>query len=148
MIIGNFYDTSASPSPSHLDALEEQREGIQDEDLEAEELEEADDDETMSNVHGSTASESPLTPQQVAKLHVYPLLMRRVTQQTGKGKIHSIYSLVVVGDGNGLVGYGEGKDEEAAVAPDKTLAKALRSMDYVEREADVLVRYGEQVWGH
>ena len=131
MITGNFYDTSAQDSqdPSRLEALED-REGIRDE--EAEEMEELDDEETMGDVRDTT-SESPLTPKQVAKLHNYPLIMRRVTQQTGKGKIHSMYSLVVVGDGNGLVGYGEGKDAEAAVAREKALAKALRSMDYVER---------------
>lgn len=128
MITGNFYDTSAQDSqdPSRL----EDEEGIRDE--EVEELEELDEEEAMSDVRDTT-SESPLTPKQVAKLHIYPLLMRRVTQQTGKGKIHSMYSLVVVGDGNGLVGYGEGKDAEAAVAREKALAKALRSMDYVER---------------
>ena len=129
MIIGNFYDTSAQSSqdPSRL----EDDEGIREEE-EAEELEEADDEDTMGDARDTT-SESPLTPKQVAKLHIYPLIMRRVTQQTGKGKIHSMYSLVVVGDGNGLVGYGEGKDAEAAVAREKALAKALRSMDYVER---------------
>lgn len=127
MITGNFYDTSALDS---RDAFEDD-EGIRDE--QAEELEELeDDDEAMGDVRDTT-SECPLTPRQVSKLHIYPLLMRRVTQQTGKGKIHSMYSLVVVGDGNGLVGYGEGKDEEAAVAREKALAKALRSVDYVER---------------
>ncbi|KAF8556056.1 hypothetical protein OG21DRAFT_1507016 [Imleria badia] len=127
MITGNFYDTSAQASQ---DPSLEDREGILDE--EAAELEELDDEETMGDIRDTT-SESPLTPKQIAKLHIYPLLMRRVTQQTGKGKIHSMYSLVVVGDGNGLVGYGEGKDQEAAVAREKALAKALRSMDYVER---------------
>jgi len=130
MIVGNFYDTSAQSSrdPSRIDAPE----ACEDIREEAEELEELDDEETMGDM-SDTTSESPLTSKQVAKLHIYPLIMRRVTQQTGKGKIHSMYSLVVVGDGNGLVGYGEGKDGEAAVAREKALAKALRSMDYVER---------------
>ncbi|KAF8439101.1 hypothetical protein L210DRAFT_3543470 [Boletus edulis BED1] len=128
MIIGNFYDTPPQESrdPSRPETLED-RKGIRDE-----EAEELDDEETMGDIRDTT-SESPLTPKQIAKLHIYPLMMRRVTQQTGKGKIHSMSSLVVVGDGNGLVGYGEGKDSEAAVAREKALAKALRSMDYVER---------------
>ena len=130
MIVGNFYDTSAqtqdSDDPSRLDAREDS-EGIRDEDAE-----ERDDDEAMGDIRDTTSA-CPLTPKQISKLHIYPLLVRRVTQQTGKGKIHSMYSLVVVGDGNGLVGYGEGKDQEAAVAREKALAKALRSMDYVER---------------
>ncbi|EIW78489.1 ribosomal protein S5 domain 2-like protein, partial [Coniophora puteana RWD-64-598 SS2] len=61
---------------------------------------------------------------------------RRVTQQTGKGKIHRMYTLIVVGDGNGLVGFGEGKDEEAPRAAEKALAEAVRNMDYVERFED------------
>ncbi|KIJ59358.1 hypothetical protein HYDPIDRAFT_100810, partial [Hydnomerulius pinastri MD-312] len=60
----------------------------------------------------------------------------RVAQQTGKGKIHSMYVLVVVGDGRGLVGYGEAKDEEVPVAKEKALAKALRSLDTVARFED------------
>lgn len=75
----------------------------------------------------------PLSRSEMANLHYYPLFTRRITQQTGKGKIHRQYSLVVVGNGNGLVGYGEGKDEELPRATDKAYAEAVRNMDYVER---------------
>lgn len=75
----------------------------------------------------------PLSRSEMADLHYYPLFTRRITQQTGKGKIHRQYSLVVVGNGNGLVGYGEGKDEELPRATDKAYAEAVRNMDYVER---------------
>ena len=75
----------------------------------------------------------PLSRSEMASLHYYPLFTRRITQQTGKGKIHRFYSLVVVGNGNGLVGYGEGKDEELPRATDKAFAEAVRNMDYVER---------------
>ena len=74
-----------------------------------------------------------LSRSEMADLHYYPLFTRRITQQTGKGKIHRQYSLVVVGNGNGLVGYGEGKDEELPRATDKAYAEAVRNMDYVER---------------
>jgi small subunit ribosomal protein S5 len=74
-----------------------------------------------------------LSRAEMANLHYYPLFTRRITQQTGKGKIHRQYSLVVVGNGNGLVGYGEGKDEELPRATDKAYAEAIRNMDYVER---------------
>lgn len=79
------------------------------------------------------ASAARFSPQELRNLHVYPLIVRRVTQQTGKGKIHSMYVLVVVGNGDGLVGYGEAKDDEMPVARDKAYAKALRNLDYVER---------------
>lgn len=63
----------------------------------------------------------------------FPLISRRVTQQTGKGKIQRMYYLVVVGNGDGLVGYGEGKDEEAQRAMEKAYSEAVRNMDYVDR---------------
>jgi len=79
------------------------------------------------------ASTGRFSSAELRALHVYPLIVRRVTQQTGKGKIPSMYVLVVVGNGNGLVGYGEAKDDEVPVARDKAYAKALRNVDYVER---------------
>ena len=81
----------------------------------------------------SVLNHLPLSRSEMAGLHYYPLFTRRITQQTGKGKIHRQYSLVVVGNGNGLVGYGEGKDEELPRATDKAYAEAVRNMDYVER---------------
>ncbi|KZS96292.1 ribosomal protein S5 domain 2-like protein [Sistotremastrum niveocremeum HHB9708] len=52
---------------------------------------------------------------------------------TGKGKIASFYALTVVGNGNGLVGYGEGKAEAIPEASQKAFTQAVRSMDVVER---------------
>jgi small subunit ribosomal protein S5 len=75
----------------------------------------------------------PLNRTELSKLHKYPLILRRITQQTGKGRIHRMASLVVVGNGNGLVGYGQGKGESAIRAMDKGYAKAVRNMDYVNR---------------
>jgi len=90
--------------------------------------------ETSTDEEGySVLNHLPLSRSEMAGLHYYPLFTRRITQQTGKGKIHRQYSLVVVGNGNGLVGYGEGKDEELPRATDKAYAEAVRNMDYVER---------------
>lgn len=103
---------------------------------EAAELEEqsAEGQETSTDEEGySVLNHLPLSRSEMADLHYYPLFTRRITQQTGKGKIHRQYSLVVVGNGNGLVGYGEGKDEELPRATDKAYAEAIRNMDYVER---------------
>ncbi|KAH7910280.1 hypothetical protein BJ138DRAFT_1153312 [Hygrophoropsis aurantiaca] len=75
----------------------------------------------------------PLSKSELNGLYKFPLLTRRITQQTGKGKIHRMYTLVVVGNGDGLVGYGEGKDDEVPRATDKAFAQAVRNMDYVER---------------
>ena len=46
------------------------------------------------------------------RIHRFPLLTRHVTQQTGKGEIHRRSVLVVVGNGDGLVGYGEAKHDD------------------------------------
>jgi len=95
---------------------------------------EAEARETSTDEEGySVLNHLPLSRSEMAGLHYYPLFTRRITQQTGKGKIHRQYSLVVVGNGNGLVGYGEGKDEELPRATDKAYAEAVRNMDYVER---------------
>ncbi|GJJ06545.1 hypothetical protein Clacol_000737 [Clathrus columnatus] len=70
------------------------------------------------------------------RLHRYPLLQLRRTHQTGKGKINTRYALVVVGNGNGLVGIGEGKADELPQALDNAFAEAVRNMDYVDRFED------------
>jgi len=76
----------------------------------------------------------PLNRAERDKLFQFPLITRRITKQTGKGKIHRIYHLIVVGNGDGLVGYGEGKDlDDNTKAVDKAVVQAIRNMDYVER---------------
>jgi len=75
----------------------------------------------------------PLSRRELEKLHRFPLIRRRVTQQTGKGKIHRHATLVVVGNGNGLVGYGEAKHDDPSRASGRAFAIAVRNMDYVDR---------------
>lgn len=76
----------------------------------------------------------PLSAAERNALYQFPLYGRRITKQSGKGKIHRMHQLIVVGNGDGLVGYGEGKDLlDPAKAKDKALVQAIRSMDYVER---------------
>ena len=75
----------------------------------------------------------PLSVRELEKLHRFPLITRRVTQQTGKGKIHRRGVLVVVGNGDGLVGYGEAKHDDPARGTNRAFAMAVRDMDYVDR---------------
>jgi len=75
----------------------------------------------------------PLSGRELEKLHRFPLITRRVTQQTGKGKIHRRGVLVVVGNGDGLVGYGEAKHDDSSRATNRAFAMAVRDMDYVDR---------------
>ena len=67
------------------------------------------------------------------RIHRFPLLTRRVTQQTGKGEIHRRSVLVVIGNGDGLVGYGEAKHDDGACATKRAFAMGVRNMDYVDR---------------
>jgi len=88
-------------------------------------------DETEESA--SSRENLPLTQQELNRLYRFPLIRRRITQQTGKGKIHRQFVLMVVGNGDGLVGYGQGKDEDASRAEAKAFAQAVRNMDWVER---------------
>jgi small subunit ribosomal protein S5 len=66
-------------------------------------------------------------------LHQSILMRRSVVQQTGKGKIRRISYMVLVGNGDGLVGYGEGKHSNSIVALTAARLAAVRNMDWVER---------------
>ncbi|KAJ2328365.1 28S ribosomal protein S5, mitochondrial, partial [Coemansia sp. RSA 2673] len=62
-------------------------------------------------------SEDLLIPyEQFVKLSKKTLVMKRTVQMTRKGKIPSMYAMVVVGNGMGSAGFGEGKSAEASKA--------------------------------
>jgi small subunit ribosomal protein S5 len=103
------------------------------EEREMEEEEEDDEDFGMGDGEDEHAPILPLSRWELEKLHRFPLIKRRVTLQTGKGKIHRRGVLVVVGNGNGLVGYGQAKHDDATRATSRAFAMAVRSMDYVDR---------------
>ena len=66
-------------------------------------------------------------------LHQAILMRRSVVQQTPKGKIRRISYMVLVGDGNGLVGYGLGKHSNGRIALRAAQLSAIKNMDWVER---------------
>lgn len=74
-----------------------------------------------------------LSGKERGEFYRFPLVRRIVKHQTGKGKVSRFSSLVVVGNGDGLVGYGEAKDAEGAAAFTKSLVQAYRNLDHVER---------------
>lgn len=53
-----------------------------------------------------------LDRQYISRLYVRPIVMKRVSCQTSKGKIPNFYALTVVGDKNGMIGLGEGKSRD------------------------------------
>ncbi|CAG7849978.1 Probable 37S ribosomal protein S5, mitochondrial [Serendipita indica DSM 11827] len=89
--------------------------------------------------HGETSSlPSPseaqtLPPSVVSTLMRFPLISKRVVQQGGKGRMPSWYVLTVAGNGDGLVGIGEGKDAENARAIEKSFIAACKDLDWVDR---------------
>lgn len=71
-----------------------------------------------------------------------PLVLRRVVNQTRKGKQASFYSLAVVGNGDGMIGLGEGKHPEGGIATRKAITQAVKNMQWVPRYQDRTI-YGE-----
>ncbi|KAF5381262.1 hypothetical protein D9615_008412 [Tricholomella constricta] len=88
-------------------------------------------DETEESA--SSMENLPFSPSELSNFYRFPLIHKRITQQTGKGKIHRQFVLMVVGNGDGMVGLGQGKDDDASRAEAKAYAQAVRNMDWVER---------------
>ncbi|GAA5990515.1 hypothetical protein JCM11641_006113 [Rhodosporidiobolus odoratus] len=95
------------------------------------------EDDSVSHL----AQVTHLSTGEIRNLYRFPLVVKRVVTMKSKGKMPSMYALTVVGNGKGLLGVGEGKDETAQKAVQKAFNQAVRSMDYVERYED------RTVWG-
>lgn len=86
-------------------------------------------DEVNSEAYLSAVT--PLSAAEVAALHRYSIVLKRVVNMTGKGRVASWYAMVIAGNGRGLVGYGEGKDLNAGRANRKAFHEAAKNMDLV-----------------
>ncbi|KAG9066112.1 28S ribosomal protein S5, mitochondrial [Linnemannia hyalina] len=90
----------------------------------------ADDDvDEASLPHG-------LTKDDLKKFLKRALVVKRTSNMTTAGKIPSMYALVVVGNGEGIAGYGEGKDDEVARAVRKATNRAMRNLTAFDRYDD------------
>jgi ribosomal protein S5 len=83
-----------------------------------------------------------MTMEYIQQLMQRALVYNYVTNQIRTGKVRSMYCLMVVGNGDGIAGYGEGKSEEPSVARDMALIQAIKSMVPVDRYENRTV-YGE-----
>ncbi|EGV63180.1 28S ribosomal protein S5, mitochondrial [Yamadazyma tenuis] len=73
----------------------------------------------------------------IERLYVRPVVMKRVSCQTSKGKIPNFFALTVVGDGNGMVGLGEGKSRDGMrTALVKAHWNAVKNLAPVQRYED------------
>ncbi|SJX62764.1 related to MRPS5-mitochondrial ribosomal protein, small subunit [Sporisorium reilianum f. sp. reilianum] len=89
----------------------------------------SDADEVDSEKYLATVT--PLSAREVRDLHRHAIVLKRVVHMTTKGKDASMYALVIAGNGNGLVGYGEGKDTDASKASRKAFHQAVKNLDSV-----------------
>ncbi|RDW62919.1 mitochondrial 37S ribosomal protein uS5m [Aspergillus mulundensis] len=70
---------------------------------------------------------------EIASLKTKTLVRKSVVNQTRLGKIRSEYVLTVAGNGNGLLGIGEGKSQEPPDANIQAVYRAIRNMKPVPR---------------
>ncbi|KAF0540335.1 ribosomal protein S5 domain 2-like protein [Gigaspora margarita] len=90
---------------------------------------ESDDTDVLSAITGLSSVE-------IRDLQKKALVIKRVKNQTAKGRVVSMYVLVVVGNGNGVAGFGEGKHEESPTAIKKATNQAIKNLRYFERYDD------------
>ncbi|KAG0671641.1 28S ribosomal protein S5, mitochondrial [Maudiozyma exigua] len=81
------------------------------------------------------SKQTGFSPEYITRtLKMKPLVLKRVSNQTGKGKIASFYALVIVGDQNGMIGLGEGKSRnDMSTSIFKAHWDAIRNLKYVPR---------------
>ncbi|KAJ5246277.1 hypothetical protein N7468_001260 [Penicillium chermesinum] len=89
--------------------------------------------EEMTDALKSLLLATGYTERQVSELRTKTLVAHSVTNQTRLGKVRRAYRLSVAGNGNGLLGIGEGKSDEAADAKVQSVYRAIRNMQPVPR---------------
>lgn len=72
-------------------------------------------------------------PERIRQLKIKTLVTHRVVNQTKMGKISSLYFLTIAGNGNGLLGVGEGKSTEPEEGRKASVMSAIRNMRPVQR---------------
>ncbi|KAJ7599110.1 hypothetical protein C8J56DRAFT_881617 [Mycena floridula] len=84
----------------------------------------------------------------LVEMYKFPLLQRFTTQQTSKGKKNQMQVFTVMGNGNGLVGLGSGKDPAFPGASAQATLRAIKNLDFVDRFenrtiwTDMEIKYG------
>ena len=77
--------------------------------------------------------ETGYSRQQIQRLQVKTVVQHRVVNQTRLGKISKMYYLSIAGNGDGLIGIGEGKSQEPSEARTQSQLKAIRNMKPILR---------------
>lgn len=68
--------------------------------------------EVSNEIAAGLSKLTGLDERYIRNLYVRPIIMKRVSCQTGKGKIPNFYALTIVGNKDGMIGLGEGKSRD------------------------------------
>ncbi|KAJ5952258.1 uncharacterized protein N7479_010671 [Penicillium vulpinum] len=89
--------------------------------------------EEMTDALKSLLLATGYTESQVKGLRTKTLVQHSVTNQTRLGKVRRAYRLSIAGNGNGLLGIGEAKSDEASDAKIQSQYRAIRNMQPIPR---------------
>jgi small subunit ribosomal protein S5 len=89
--------------------------------------------EEMTDALKSLLLATGYTERQVRDLRTKTLVSHSVVNQTRLGKVRRAYRLSIAGNGNGLLGIGEGKSDEASDAKIQSQYRAIRNMQPIPR---------------
>ncbi|KAF3384441.1 putative 37S ribosomal protein S5 [Penicillium rolfsii] len=89
--------------------------------------------EEMTDALKSLLLATGYTANQIRDFRLKTLVSHSVVNQTRLGKVRRAYRLSIAGNGNGLLGIGEGKSEEAADAKTQSQYRAIRNMQPIPR---------------
>lgn len=113
------------------------------EELEGKFVKEAEPDEKdPEGKHTRLKKVTGKTLDEILDLKTKVLVRHRVVNQTRLGKVQSMYVLAIAGNGNGMLGIGEGKATEMDEAMHKARFQAVKSMKPIPRYEDRTI-YGE-----
>jgi small subunit ribosomal protein S5 len=89
--------------------------------------------EEMTDALKSLLLATGYTANQIRDFRLKTLVSHSVVNQTRLGKVRRAYRLSIAGNGNGLLGVGEGKSDEASDAKTQSQYRAIRNMQPIPR---------------
>ena len=87
----------------------------------------------MADEYQRLTKQTGFTMKEINSFGIKFLVRRRVVNQTRLGKQESIYFMAIAGNGNGLLGLGEGKSTESEMATKEAIADAIRNIVPIPR---------------
>ncbi|MCJ1331760.1 28S ribosomal protein S5, mitochondrial [Thelotrema lepadinum] len=91
------------------------------------------DDDEMAERYQRLEKITGMNTFQMKQLRIKAMVQRRVVNQTRMGKIASMYSLVIAGNKDGMLGIGEGKASTGDSARRLGIVNAMRSLTPIRR---------------